>query len=127
MLSAGAVGQQYVLLTDPDTLEPVVSATATRQADGSYAYTLRDVPAGTYEIFAGSDSNNDRRICDTGESCGAYLTTDEPIRIEVNQDRSGLDFVSGYAVNLADFQTATEAEEETGLQRSQTRQLGIGR
>jgi serine protease len=128
-LSAGAVGQQYVLLTDPDTLETVVSATATQQADGSYAYTLRDVPAGTYEIFAGSDSNNNRQICDTGESCGAYLTTDEPIRIEINEDRSGLDFVSGYTLNLADFQTATGEvkEESSGLQRSQTRQLGTGR
>ena len=125
-LNAGAIGQQYVLLTDPDTRETVVTATVTRQADGSYAYTLRDVPAGTYEIFAGSDSNNNLLICDTGESCGAYLTTNEPIRIEVNADQSSLDFVSGYALNLADFQTATEVEEETGLQRRQTRQLETG-
>jgi len=122
-LSAGAVGQQYVLLTDPDTRLKVADATVTRQADGSYAYTLRDVPAGTYEIFAGSDANNNSLICDTGESCGAYLTTDEPIRIEVNEDRSGLDFVSGYTLNLADFQTVTEIDKETGLQRK-TRQLG---
>ncbi len=104
-LSAGAIGQQYVLLTDPETGETVADATVTRQADGSYAYTLRDIPAGTYEIFAGSDSNNNLRICDVGESCGAYLTTNEPIRIEVNADQSGLDFVSGYTLNLADFQT----------------------
>jgi serine protease len=124
-LSAGAVGQQYVLLIDPDTRQRVANATVTRQADGSYAYILRDVPAGTYEIFADSDSNNNSLICDTGESCGAYLTTDEPIRIEVNEDRSGLDFVSGYTLNLADFQTVTEIDKETGLQRK-TRQLGIG-
>jgi serine protease len=82
-----------------------------------------------YEVFAGSDSNNNARICDAGESCGAYLTTDEPIKIEVSQDRNDLDFISGYAVNLADFQTATgEVEEESsGLQRSQTRQLETGR
>ncbi|HOW76488.1 MAG TPA: S8 family serine peptidase [Candidatus Competibacteraceae bacterium] len=125
-LSAGAIGQQYVLLTDPETGETVADATVTRQADGSYAYTLRDIPAGTYEIFAGSDSNNNLRICDVGESCGAYLTTNEPIRIEVSADQSGLDFVSSYTLNLADFQTTHEAEDETGLQRSQTRQLGTG-
>jgi serine protease len=127
-LSAGAVGRQYVLLADPDTGQTVADATVTRQADGSYAYTLSDISAGTYEIFAGSDSNNNSLICDTGESCGAYLTTDEPIRIEVNQDRSSLDFVSGYTVNLVDFQTVIEEveEESSGLQRK-TRQLGIGR
>ncbi len=126
-LSAGAVGQQYVLLTNPETGATVNEATVTRQADGSYAYTLRDVTAGTYEIFAGSDSNNNSRICGAGESCGAYLTTEEPIKIEVSQDRNDLDFVSGYAVNLADFQTVTEAEKAPGLQRHQTRQLGIAR
>lgn len=128
-LSAGAVGRQYVLLIDPDTRLKVADATVTRQADGSYSYTLRDIPAGMYEVFSGSDSNNNARICDAGESCGAYLTTDEPIKIEVSQDRNDLDFISGYAVNLADFQTATgEVEEESsGLQRSQTRQLETGR
>jgi serine protease len=39
-LSAGAVGRQYVLLADPDTGLTVADATVTRQADGSYAYTL---------------------------------------------------------------------------------------
>ncbi len=125
-LSAGAIGQQYVLLTDPDTHETVAEATVERQEDGSYAYTLRDVPAGTYEIFSGSDANNNLLICDVGESCGAYLTTNEPVRIEVSADQSDLDFVSGYELNLADFQRATDAGEETGLQRGQTRQLGIG-
>ena len=125
-LSAGAIGQQYVLLTDPDTHETVAEATVERQEDGSYAYTLRNVPAGTYEIFSGSDANNNLLICDVGESCGAYLTTNEPVRIEVSADQSDLDFVSGYELNLADFQRATDAGEETGLQRGQTRQLGIG-
>ena len=129
-LSAGAIGYQYVLLTHPDTGETVADATVTQQTDGGYAYTFSDIPVGTYEIFAGSDSNNNFLICEAGESCGAYLTTDEPVQIKVDHDQSGLDFVSGYTVNLADFQSVSEDEDGTtgkGLSRSQTRQVGTVR
>lgn len=57
--------------------------------DGRYTYTL-SVAAGTYWIYSGSDFNNNLQICDTGESCGAYLTTDEPVAVVVDRDRSNL-------------------------------------
>ncbi|CDH44824.1 S8 family serine peptidase [Candidatus Contendibacter odensensis] len=123
-LSAGAVGQQYVLLVNPTTGDTIADVTAVRQANGSYTYTLSDVPAGSYEIFAGSDSNNNQFICDIGESCGAYITTDAPVMIEVNQNRSGLDFVSGFTVNLADFKSVKADTGETGKRRHSTRQVG---
>ncbi|MCP5197779.1 MAG: S8 family serine peptidase [Gammaproteobacteria bacterium] len=121
-LRTGEVGQQYVLLVDPDTRETVAEATVARQPDGSYAYTFRRVPQGTYQVFTGSDSNNDLFICDTGESCGAYLTTDSPITIKVRRNRRGLDFVSGHIVNLADFQSAG-ANRPAGIARHAVRQL----
>ncbi|HAS52124.1 MAG TPA: hypothetical protein DCS21_10445, partial [Gammaproteobacteria bacterium] len=61
-----------------------------------------------------------------GETCGANLTTDKPVQIRVDGDQSGLDFVSGYTVNLADFQSVSEEEDVTagkGLSRSPTRQV----
>ena len=125
-LSAGAMGYQYVLLTDTDTGATVANAAVTLQVDGSYRYTFSDILVGTYEIFAGSDSNNNFLICEAGETCGAYLTTDKPVQIRVDGDQSGLDFVSGYTVNLADFQSVSEEEDVTagkGLSRSPTRQV----
>lgn len=125
-LSAGSVGQQYVLLINPTTGAVVSDATAVLQTDGSYTYTLSNVPAGSYELFAGTDSDNDLYICDVGESCGAYITLDAPVQIEVGKDRSGLDFVSGFSVNLADFKSANGVQRQTGLRRSSSKQLGTG-
>ncbi|NJM11644.1 MAG: S8 family serine peptidase [Synechococcaceae cyanobacterium SM1_2_3] len=126
-LSAGAMGQQFVLLIDPDTGETVADVAAVRQADGSYTYALPNVTAGTYEIYSGTDSNNDQFICDIGESCGAYLTTDAPIPVTVNGDQTGLDFVVGFTVNLADFKSASEEDPRpTGISRNASKRIGIG-
>ncbi|HRW64978.1 MAG TPA: S8 family serine peptidase [Candidatus Competibacter sp.] len=114
-LSIGSVGQQYVLLVKPDSGETVKDATGQLQPDGRYTFTLSDIPAGTYQLFAGSDANNDLFICDAGESCGAYVTLDAPVTIEVDRDLSGLDFVSSYLVQLPGVQTT--AKRETGIRR----------
>ncbi|MEZ5577499.1 MAG: S8 family serine peptidase [Candidatus Competibacteraceae bacterium] len=114
-LSIGSVGQQYVLLVKPDSGETVQDATGQLQPDGRYTFTLSDIPAGTYQLFAGSDANNDLFICDAGESCGAYVTLDAPVTIEVDRDMSGLDFVSSYLVQLPGVQTT--AKRETGIRR----------
>ncbi len=114
-LSVGSVGQQYVLLVKPDSGETVQDATGQLQPDGRYTFTLSDIPAGTYQLFAGSDANNDLFICDAGESCGAYVTLDAPVTIEVDRDMSGLDFVSSYLVQLPGVQTT--AKRETRIRR----------
>ncbi len=84
-------GRLYVLLVD-DATGAVVAQTAVEPVDGRYDFVLTDVPAGTYRLWAGSDMNNDFFICDAGESCGAFRTLDSPSPIEVDGDRSGLDF-----------------------------------
>jgi len=122
-----AVGQQYALLLDPETGETVAEATMQTQTDGSYTFTLRDVPDGVYQIYAGADSNNDRSICSVGESCGAYLTLDEPLLITVDRHRSGLDFVSGFLVNLADFQSVVDSPATVHPVRSTGRRLESAR
>ena len=114
-LSIGSVGQQYVLLVKPDGGETVKDVAGQLQPDGRYTFTLSDIPAGTYQLFAGSDANNDLFICDAGESCGAYVTLDAPVTIEVDRDMSDLDFVSSYLVQLPGVQTT--AKRETGIRR----------
>ena len=120
-LAMGGIGQQYVLLIDPATHKTVAEATGIAQDDGSYRYTLNEVPAGNYQLFSGADSNNNLAICDVGESCGAYLTINDPVALEVNADRSDLDFTSAYQVNMADFKRATDAmpdDDTTGRRLS---------
>ena len=113
---------------DAATGNVIADAPAVRQPDGSYIYTLSNVPAGSYEIFSGTDSNNNDFICDVGESCGAYITLDAPVMVEVTQNRTGLDFVSGFTVNLADFKPVKASASKTGIRRnSSSKQIGITR
>jgi serine protease len=97
----GDVGRLYVLMIDPNTLETVLGLQdAVNANNGLYNYSIGNVPAGTYHIFAGSDPNNDTFICDTAEACGAYLTLDEPAIITVDSNLSGRDFNVQYNVSV---------------------------
>lgn len=93
-------GYHYVLLVDPKTGK-TVDTVAASVANGVYQFTFTGVPAGSYQIMAGTDMNNDGFICDTGEACGAYTTLDLPTTINVDADQSGRDFVTGFFYNLS--------------------------
>ena len=93
------LGQQYILLVDPDTLDAKYQVTV-RAVNGAYSFNFTDVAAGTYKLFAGSDADNNDSICDIGEACGAYLSLDSPVTITVNANRSGLDFFGGYMTSI---------------------------
>jgi serine protease len=120
-LSPSDVGQLYLLLIDPVSFNTVQSVLAERQDVGTYRFQLSDVPAGVYEIFAGGDFDNDGFLCASGEVCGAYLTLDEPVDIEVNGDRSDLDFGAALSAGLQDAQSAgaSAGSGAKGLRRSQ--------
>jgi len=92
-------GLHYVLLIDVVTGD-VANSAAVGANNGRYDYTFDGVGAGQYRIFAGSDSDNDNLICDSGEACGAFRTLDAPEILTVNADRGDLDFISGFPVNL---------------------------
>jgi serine protease len=65
-----------------------------------YPFEFRDIPAGNYEIVAGTDTDNDLLICDAGESCGALLTIDQPVQLTLDENTSGLDFPVEYVFSL---------------------------
>ena len=93
-------GYHYVLLLDPDTLDPVAQDAGAVSGDG-FAYAFPGLPVGaTYVIFAGTDPNNDSFICDAGEACGAYISMDQPVVVTVTGDRSGLDFTTDISFSL---------------------------
>jgi serine protease len=93
-------GVLYVLLLDQATGQ-TIGQDIVSPVDGVYSYSIAGVGAGDYEIIAGSDNNNDFFICDLGESCGAYLTLDQPTMIEVRSDRSLDAFQAGYITGLS--------------------------
>jgi serine protease len=95
----GDAGFHYVLLIDPSDLSTVAQV-ALGPTNGSYDYAFTDIPSGSYFIVAGTDSDNDFFICDTGEACGGYPIVNDPAEIVVDGDRTGLDFATGFEVNL---------------------------
>ena len=101
-------GQHYVIVVDAEG-EPVNQLDVATLNNGVYTFTIEDVPAGEFRIFAGSDLDDDFFICDAGEACGAYQTLDSPDQITVSGDLTGLDFFSGYRVNVTNLSTGGSA------------------
>lgn len=124
--TAGAetdVGVIYVLLYEPATNAAIQQFSSS--GDGSqYSFNFDGVEAGEYEIVAGSDADNDLLICDAGEACGAWLTTDQPIRIEVTEENlENLDFPIEFLVALSGLsQAGEEAADKAQPSDAGTRQ-----
>jgi serine protease len=86
-------GHYFVLLLDKDL--NVISQTSQESTTGAYAFTFTNVPAGSYYLYAGTDSNWDGYICDDGEVCGAYPTLGNLSLLEISADRADLNFGAG--------------------------------
>ena len=113
------VGVVYILVYDPE-LDDVVAQTATRARDGRYRFSFPELPVGRYQVFAGSDADNDLFICDAGEACGAWLTTDQPAEINLNRDRDDIDFPVEYLIILPNAATTdAQGAARQGLPRRQ--------
>src|SRR5690606_34434394 len=84
------------LLVDLNT-GTVVDQDDVQAGNGMYQYQFNGVPAGRYQIIAGSDRDNDDYICDSGEACGAYTTLDHPQAVSVESgDLTDLGFVINF-------------------------------
>ncbi len=120
----GNAGFHYVLLVDSETLE-FQAQDNVPYSPGGYAYSFTNIPAGTYKIFAGTDSNNNFFIGDSGEAYGAYLTLDQPVAITISDDQSGLDFDSNFVVSFPSRLDAGGLPPRLTLQRFKIR--GVAR
>lgn len=118
LASAGGVetnadlGVIYILLYDPQLNETVAQRTIGSNGF-NYPFQFIDLPAGEYEIVAGTDADNDQFICDAGEACGAWLTVDQPISITLNEDLSGLNFPVEYLVSLPTISSTAATGPDT--------------
>ena len=92
-------GLQYIIVFHPAT-GVTVGGVALQASGGVYNYSIPNLGPGDYQIYAGTDDNNDGFLCDGGEACGAYPLVDQPDTITVDGSTSGIDFVSGFRVNL---------------------------
>ncbi len=83
----------FVLAVDADTFASVAQDVV--RTDGSLVYGLRNLPAGSYVIVAGTDEDGDDLICDEGEPlCGLYPSLGLPVRVDIDASGtiSGLNF-----------------------------------
>jgi serine protease len=116
----GDSGYHYILLIDADTYQSLyqeeVSAT-----NGSYVYRFASVVEGDYIVFAGTDSDNDFYIGDSGESTGAYISLDQPVTIRVDENLSGIDFNTSFNLNLPMDLSTDNGKSEAPVRRMGTR------
>ena len=99
-LTGGDAGLHYVLLVNIDT-GFVEQEMAVAAVEGQYAYQFVDIPPGNYQIFAGSDADNDFFICDAGEACGGWPVLDpQPVVIQLHQDLNNLDFSTTFDTGI---------------------------
>jgi serine protease len=89
-------GFHYIRLLDATTQETVVEISEPVDDVGNYTFSFTDVPSGTYLLVAGTDSNNDSLICKAAEACGGYPVLNELEAISVDEDVSGLEFVTRF-------------------------------
>ncbi len=128
---AADAGFVYVLLIDLSSGALADQANVTANS-GIYQYQFNNVPAGQYQIIAGSDRDNDVYICDSGEACGAYATLDHPQEISVeNGDLVDLDFVINFPSALPTNETSSSKDSTidpagVGIRKQQPKQTATG-
>lgn len=110
------VGVIYILLYDSATDEVVAQLVSTAN-EGEYPFEFDGIAAGEYGIIAGSDADNDLFICDSGEACGAWLTIDQPIRIQLQGDIDNIDFPIEYIVSLPNIGDQAQSVTNTRAQQ----------
>ncbi|MBS3731295.1 MAG: hypothetical protein KGY42_00180, partial [Desulfobacterales bacterium] len=103
--AAADAGLLYILLVDHETGE-TVRQLRMESGRGSYPYSFTAVEPGKYQIYAGTDSDNDGLISDGGEAMGAYISMDQPVVIEAASNRTGLDFIAEFNVSIAEGENA---------------------
>jgi serine protease len=112
----GDSGFHYVLLLDETTFDTMYQDNVA-VSNGTYSYNFPSVAEGSYIVFAGTDSDNDYLIGDSGEATGAYISLDQPAIIDVDQNLSGINFNTDFNLNISADQFGTDFKSESGFRR----------
>jgi serine protease len=87
----GPTRRVFVLAVDTATDQAVAQAVV--QVGDPVAYSLRELPPGTYLVAAGSDDDDDGFICGPGELCGLFPVDNAPLSLELvaGESATGID------------------------------------
>jgi serine protease len=101
----GDAGHMYVRLIDLETGN--IREVETDVIDGEYVWQIDQLPATGenakgYRVVAHTNADNDNQLCDPGEACGSYLTVDQPIAINLQENLINLDFQINFGSSLSD-------------------------
>ncbi|WP_455221034.1 S8 family peptidase [Kaarinaea lacus] len=91
-------GFHYAVLSD-SVSQATIQKVAAQLVNGEYHFSFNNVGPGSYTISAGTDSDNDGRICEVAEACGTYLIPDYIVPIVVDNEsgnRGGIDFETSF-------------------------------
>ncbi|MFT5711158.1 MAG: serine protease [Halioglobus sp.] len=114
--AGGDVGKVYLLLIDPQSGEATAQTEASSN-NGEYQFQFQGVDPGSYELSAGSDTDNDLFICDAGEACGSYLTADQPTLINLSTDLEDINFPVEFLISIPTI-NATEVQNTEAKKRA---------
>lgn len=111
-------GFHYILLVDPVTQSTIKQLNVGPDDEGNYPYLFTDLGYGEeYLIYAGSDPNNNNKICESGEACGAYISLDKPEVLTIIDDRTDLYFTTEFSVSLPAILADETTEKQASLKR----------
>jgi len=101
----GDAGHLYVRLIDLETGN--IREVETDVVDGEYVWEINSLPATGenekgYRLVAHTNADNDNQLCDPGEACGSYLTVDQPIQIDLQENLTNLDFQINFGALVSD-------------------------
>jgi len=95
-LNASVASTQWIVLIDADTRQSVAATQATLGAQG-YEFAFTGVVPGDYYVVVGSDLDNDKFICDSGEACGTYSAHNDILAVTVrDQDVADINVSCGF-------------------------------
>ena len=89
-------GRHYVLLVSPDEGRETIEQRVVTARDGSYSFSFDDIEPGEYFLVAGTDTDNNGFICESGEACAEYPVNGLPEKIVIGEER-----VSGVSLSTS--------------------------
>lgn len=89
-------GRHYVLLVSPDESRETIEQRVVTARDGSYSFSFDDIEPGEYFLVAGTDTDNNGFICESGEACAEYPVNGLPEKIVIGEER-----VSGVSLSTS--------------------------
>lgn len=98
------LGTHYIQIVNTETHE--VAQVEINAGNGAYAFTFNGIAPGIYQLYAGSDTDNNGFILGSWEASGGYKTLSNPSLIYLNQDMKDLDFFTGYNFAMATSSSA---------------------